>query len=160
MKTGPAISLKVKKMMSNQDTRCIHDLLLGQCSFCIKPPWGINPIVYTTKGGNSFHNWNECNYLASGQDYAYSQGKDNHPINPVQWSAVKDLKDPCQWCCAIFLAGKEKMKKCKANVDDEWIDALFVKSTYDGPRQRICQILDPRTSFVYFLSNEEVKFLK
>ena len=52
------------------------------------------------------------------------------------------------------------MKKCKANVDDEWIDALFVKSTYDGPRQRICQILDPRTSLVYFLSNEEVKLLK
>ncbi len=147
-------------MMTERIDRCLHDLLLGQCTFCMKPPWGINPIVYTTKGGNSFHNWNECNYLASGQVYAFSQGKDNHPINPVQWSAVKDHKDPCQWCCAIFLAGKDKLKKCKANLDDQWIDALFVKSTYDGPKQRICQVLDPRTSLVYFLSSDEVKFSK
>lgn len=142
--------------MTDQIDRCIHDLLLGQCTFCMKPPWGINPIVYTTKGGNSFHNWNECAYLASGQNYAYQQGMNNHAINPVQWSAVKDSKDPCQWCCAIFLTSKEKLKKCKVNLDDQWIDALFVKSTYDGPKQRICQVLDPRTGLVYFLSNNEV----
>ena len=152
--------MNLKMKMTDRIDRCIHDLLLGQCTFCMKPPWGINPIVYTTKGGNSFHNWNECTYLASGQDYAYSQGKDNHPINPVQWSAIKDKKDPCQWCCAIFLAGKDKLKKCKAKLGDQWIDALFVKSTYDGPKQRIFQVLDPRTSLVYFLSNGEVKFLK
>ena len=141
--------------MSNQ--RCLHDLLIGQCSHCKKPPWGINPIVYTTKGGDSFHNWNECTYLASGQDYAYSQGMNNHPINPIQWSAVQDSRSPCQWCCAIFLISKEKLLKCKANIDGQWLDALFAKSTYAGPKQKINQILDPRTNLVYFLSNNEVK---
>lgn len=143
-----------------KNERCMHDLLIGQCSFCVKPPWGINPVVYTTKGGISYHNWHECTYLASGQEYAYSQGKVNHPINPVQWSAVKDFKEPCLWCCAIFLAGKEHLKKCKANIDDNWIDALFVKSSYDGLKQKICQVLNPKTSLVYFLSTDEVKFSK
>jgi len=139
------------------DQRCLHDLLIGQCSICKKPPWGINPIVYTTKGGDSFHNWNECTYLASGQDYAYSQGKNNHPINPIQWSAVQDSRSPCEWCCAIFLASKEKLLKCKANIDGQWVDALFAKSIYAGTKQKINQILDPRTNLVYFLSNNEVK---
>ena len=139
------------------DQRCLHDLLIGQCSHCMKPPWGINPIVYTTKGGDSFHNWNECTYLASGQDYAYSQGKNNHPINPIQWSAVQDSRSPCEWCCAIFLASKEKLLKCKANIDGQWVDALFAKSIHAGPKQKINQILDPRTNLVYFLSNNEVK---
>jgi hypothetical protein len=123
----------------------------------MKPPWCINPIVYTTKGGDSFHNWNECTYLASGQDYAYSQGKNNHPINPIKWSAVQDSRSPCQWCCAIFLVSKEKLLKCKANIDGQWLDALFAKSTYAGPKQKINQILDPRTNLVHFLSNNEVK---
>ena len=143
--------------MTDRIGRCLHDLLIGQCSHCIKPPWGINPIVYTTKGGDSFHNWNECTYLASGQDYAYSQGKNNHPINPIQWSAVQDSRSPCQWCCAIFLVSKEKLLKCKANIDGQWVDALFAKSIYAGTKQKINQILDPRTNLVYFLSNNEVK---
>ena len=151
------LSLQMKMKMTDRVDRCLHDLLIGQCSDCMKPPWGINPIVYTTKGGDSFHNWNECTYLASGQDYAYSQGKSNHPINPIKWSAVQDSRSPCQWCCAIFLASKEKLLKCKANIDGQWVDALFAKSTYAGPKQKINQILDPRTNYVYFLSNNEVK---
>ena len=151
------LSLQMKMKMTDRVDRCLHDLLIGQCSDCMKPPWGINPIVYTTKGGDSFHNWNECTYLASGQDYAYSQGKNNHPINPIKWSAVQDSRSPCQWCCAIFLASKEKLLKCKANIDGQWVDALFAKSTYAGPKQKINQILDPRTNYVYFLSNNEVK---
>lgn len=143
--------------MTEPVDRCKHELLIGQCSDCMEPPWGINPIVYTTKGGDSFHNWNECTYLASGQDYAYSQGKNNHPINPIKWSAVQDSRSPCQWCCAIFLASKEKLLKCKANIDGQWVDALFAKSTYAGPKQKINQILDPRTNYVYFLSNNEVE---
>ena len=151
------LSLQMKMKMTDRVDRCLHDLLIGQCSDCMKPPWGINPIVYTTKGGDSFHNWNECTYLASGQDYAYSQGKNNHPINPIKWSAVQDSRSPCQWCCAIFLVSKEKLLKCKANIDGQWLDALFAKSTYAGPKQEINQILDPRTNLVYFLSNNEVK---
>jgi hypothetical protein len=138
--------------------RCIHDFLEGQCSLCQKPPYGINAIVYTTKGGQSFHNWNECQYLAAGQDFALSKGFDNHAINPIQWSAAKDNKSACQWCCAIFLAGKQNMKKCRALIDGIWTDALFAKSTYDGPGRKINQILYPETGFVYFLSNQEVKF--
>jgi hypothetical protein len=148
----------MKMKMTDRIGRCLHDLLIGQCSHCIKPPWGINPIVYTTKGGDSFHNWNACTYLASGQDYAYSQGKNNHPINPIQWSAVQDSRSPCQWCCAIYLAGSDDMKKCKANIDNVWIDALFARAAYEGLKQKTNQVLDPKTGLVYFLSNHEVKF--
>ena len=143
--------------MTDRIDRCVHDLLIGQCSLCMKPPWGINPIVYTTKGGDSFHNWSECTYLASGQDYAYSQGMNNHPINPIKWSAVQDSRSPCQWCCAIYLAGTDGMKKCKANLDGVWIDALFARAAYEGPKQKINQVLDPKTGLVYFLHNNEVK---
>ena len=125
------LSLQMKMKMTDRVDRCLHDLLIGQCSYCMKPPWGINPIVYTTKGGDSFHNWNECTYLASGQDYAYSQGKNNHPINPIQWSAVQD---------------------------SVWIDALFARAAYEGLKQKTNQVLDPKTGLVYFLSNHEVKF--
>jgi hypothetical protein len=140
------------------EQRCIHDLLIGQCSLCIKPPWSINQIVYITKGGSNFHNWNECTYLASGQDYATSQGKNNYPISPVQWSAIQDSRSPCQWCCAIFLAGNSELKKCRANIDGVWIEARFAKATYDGPKQKINQVLDPKSGLVYFLSNKEVRF--
>jgi hypothetical protein len=53
------LSLQMTMKMTDRFDRCLHDLLVGQCSNCMKPPWGINPIVYTTKGGHSFHNWNE-----------------------------------------------------------------------------------------------------
>ncbi len=138
--------------------RCKHELLMGQCSLCMTPPWGINPIVYTTKGGDSFHNWNECKFLISGQDFAYSKGFDNHPINPVQWSAIQVSRSPCEWCCAIYLAGIDGLKKCKAILDGVWIDALFARATYDGPKQKTNQVLDPKTGLVYFLPNNEVKF--
>ena len=137
--------------------RCIHDFLEGQCSLCQKPPYGINVIVYATKGGQSFHNWNECHYLSAGQDFALSKGFDNHAINPIQWSAVKDSKSPCQGCCAIFLAGQSKMKVCKALIDGRWIEVLFAKSAYDGPGKKVNQVLDPNTGYVHFLNNKEVK---
>ena len=152
------LSLQMKMKMTDLFDRCLHDLLVGQCSNCMKPPWGINPIVYTTKGGHSFHNWNECRYLASGQDYAYNQGMNNHPINPVQWSAIQDSRSPCEWCCAIYLAGTDGLKKCKANIENVWIDALFARATYEGPKQKTNQVLDAKTGLVYFLSNNEVKF--
>lgn len=137
--------------------RCIHDFLEGQCTYCQKAPWGINSVVYVTKGGHSYHNWNECHYLAAGQDFALSKGFDNHAINPIQWTAVKDEKSPCQWCCAIYLAGKSGLKKCRAFIDGQWIEAFLAKNTYDGPGQRINQVLLPKTGYVYFLSNQEVK---
>ena len=142
--------------MSNQ--RCIHDLIIGQCSHCMKPPWGINPIVYTTKGGDSFHNWSECTYLASVQDNAYSQGMNNHPINPIQWSAVQDSRSPCQWCCAIYLSSEDKQENCKANINNVWTDAIFIKYTVNSAKDKINQILVPETGVVYFLLDSKIKF--
>ena len=83
------------------EERCIHDLLEGQCSSCKPAPFGINEIVYTTKGGQAFHNWEDCGFLRSGQDFAISKGQDNHPINPTKWSNVYYTIGPCEWCCAL-----------------------------------------------------------
>jgi hypothetical protein len=37
------------------EARCIHDFLTGQCGHCKPPPFGINEVVFTTKGGQVFH---------------------------------------------------------------------------------------------------------
>ena len=138
--------------------QCVHELLPGQCAICIKPPWGINTIVYTTKGGNCFHNWSECTYLETGQNYAYSQGMNNHMINPVQWSAVRDRRDPCKWCCAIYLSSENKQENCKANINNVWTDAIFIKYTVNSAKHKINQILVPGTGVVYFLLDSKIKF--
>lgn len=84
------------------EKRCEHDFLLGQCSLCKEPPIGINAIVYTTKGGQVFHNRHDCEYLQAGQEFAMSKGFDNHMVTPTSWQSVIDTYPPCEGCCASY----------------------------------------------------------
>jgi hypothetical protein len=58
----------------------------------------------------------------------------------------------------MYLMGADGLKKCKASLDGIWIDALFAKASYEGPKQKTNQVLDPKTGLVHFLTNNEVKF--
>ena len=81
---------------------CHHDLPIGQCALCKKPPEGINKIVYTTKGGLAFHNDYKCRTLQEGQQEAELKGMDTHPINPTNWSDAFSSRRPCRNCCPKY----------------------------------------------------------
>ena len=49
-------------------------------------------------------------------------------------------------------------QKIPTNIENVWIDALFARAAYEGPKQKTNQVLDPKTGFVYFLATNEVKF--
>ena len=139
------------------DARCIHDLLEGQCSNCKPTPFGINEIVYTTKGGQAFHNWDDCEFLRSGQDFASSKGQNNHPINPTKWSSVYYTIGPCEWCCALHHLRDSELPRCEALVDGSWIDAVHVKERYTSVKRREHQVYVEESGLFYFLENESVR---
>jgi hypothetical protein len=85
-----------------EEIGCIHDLPLGHCGYCKEPPFGINKIVYSTKGGLAFHNSNNCETLISGQLEADSKGLDIHPIVPTGWAVAFASRRPCRNCCPDF----------------------------------------------------------
>ena len=115
----------------SSEVRCIHDFLPGQCYICDKEvPFGINETVYKTKGGSVFHNLRDCAYLYSGQNFAESRGKGNHPINPTPWHSVFNSIGACEWCCAVHNIGRNMLKNCQVNLDGKWIDALWARDRY------------------------------
>jgi hypothetical protein len=71
---------------------CIHELPIAQCSHCKEAPFGINKIVYVTKGGLALHNYPKCETLSSGQDEADAKGMEIHPINPFGWLMAATLR--------------------------------------------------------------------
>lgn len=81
---------------------CIHELPIGQCSHCKEAPFGINKIVYVTKGGLALHNDPKCETLSSGQDEADSKGLEIHPITPVGWAEAFNSRRPCRNCCPNY----------------------------------------------------------
>lgn len=81
---------------------CIHELPLGQCTFCKSPPVGVNRIVYTTKGGLAFHNDFKCRTLLEGQLEAESKGLNVHPISPLGWADAFAGRRPCRNCCPDY----------------------------------------------------------
>ena len=118
--------------MSNPE-RCPHDFLPGQCYVCGKEvPFGIYATVYKTKGGSVFHNLRDCAFLYSGQNFATSRGKENHPINPTPWHSVFNSIGACEWCCAAHNVGRENLKRCQVITDGNWVDALWVRDRQVG----------------------------
>lgn len=113
------------------EVRCLHDFLPGQCYIChAQIPFGIYETVYRTKGGAVFHNLRDCAYLISGQNFAESRGKSNHPINPTPWHSVFNSIGACEWCCAAHNLGRESLEQCRVFMDGQWIDALWVRDRY------------------------------
>jgi hypothetical protein len=141
----------------NAETRCIHDMLEGQCSSCKPVPFGINEVVYTTKGGQAFHNWEDCEFLRSGQDFATSKGQANHPINPTKWSNVYYLIGPCEWCCALHHLRDSELAKCEAFINGEWIDAFHLKDRFISAKLREYQVYVEETGLIHFVQSESVR---
>jgi len=116
------------------EKRCQHDFLPGQCYVCGREiPFGIYQTVYKTSGGAVFHNLRECAFLASGQNFATSRGKGNHPINPTPWYSVFNSFGACEWCCAAHNIGRENLRPCQVNSGGKWINGLWVRERYVRP---------------------------
>lgn len=88
--------------------RCIHEMEVDQCAHCKSPPTGINKMVYVTLGGQVFHNDSNCEYLASGQNWAESKGYNLHPINPVSWGTAMATRGACELCCLEYHNSQSK----------------------------------------------------
>jgi hypothetical protein len=109
----------------------MHDFLPGQCYICGREtPFGIYETVYKTKNGSVLHNLRDCAFLYSGQNFADSGGKANHPINPTPWHSVFNSIGACEWCCAAHNVGRENLKQCEVYLDKEWTPALWIRDRY------------------------------
>ena len=139
------------------EVRCIHDFLEGQCASCKSAPFGINNIVYTTRGGQAFHNWPDCEFLSSGQDFATKKGYVNHPINPTKWSNVFYTMGPCEWCCAHHHLRDSELPKCEVLVDGEWVLAFHIRERYISTKRREHQVYIQATGLIHRVSSTSVR---
>jgi hypothetical protein len=140
------------------EARCIHDFLAGQCGHCKPPPFGINEVVFTTKGGQVFHNWHDCAFLREGQFLAESRGQDNHPILPTKWSEVFNSNGACEWCCALHHSKGKEMKNCEALIDGKWMQVLHIRERFTNIKHREHQVLLADSGLIYFVTQDEVRF--
>jgi len=147
---------KREEIMSN--ARCLHDFLEGQCGVCKPIPLWINKTVYTTKGGQVFHNWPDCAFLAEGQLSAQRRGQQIHPILPINWSEVFYSFGACEWCCALYHLRGKPVHNCYAYVNGKWEPALHIKERFTGYSKREHQVLRPETNEILLLSHEKVSF--
>ena len=140
------------------ENRCIHDLYESQCGHCKPAPYGINEVVFTTKGGQVFHNWSDCAFLRDGQSLAESRGQENHPILPSKWSVVFYLNGACEWCCALHHLKERELIKCEALIDGDWRPVLHIKERFTVSKQREHQVHDEELGLIYFVTQDEVRF--
>lgn len=129
-------------------TRCIHDFLLGECGYCKEMPFGLKDVVYRTTYGKAFHNWNNCEYLESGQKFAESKGGSATEIISITWSSASHDLYPCEWCCALFYSKGEDLEDCLVTINGGQKPAKIVKDRYLGKNIREFQVYFPETDEV------------
>ena len=137
--------------------RCIHDLLEDQCGHCKSAPYGIQEMVFTTKGGQVFHNWEDCAFLKEGQDLAEAKGHNTHQILQRKWSEVFSSLGACEWCCALHHLKGVEMRKCQAFIEGSWRNVSIVKERFTGFKQREFQVYESESNYIYFLSQKEIR---
>ena len=140
------------------DFYCIHELPDGQCGLCKSAPDGINEIVFTTQGGQVFHNWRDCAFLIEGQNLATSRGQQNHPTQPVKWSVVYYSLGACEWCCARYNLRKEKFKDCSVLIDGKWNAAQHIRERFITTKKREHQVILMETNKICFVNEKEIRF--
>jgi hypothetical protein len=140
------------------EAECIHDLPEGQCGHCKRAPYGINELVYTTAGGQVLHNWPDCAFLRDGQSLAESRGQDSHQILPTKWSVVFYEYGACEWCCALHHLEGKPMRKCEAIIEGKWRQVLHIKERFTAMKKREHQVYDEELGFIYFVTQDEVRF--
>ena len=88
----------IERTQSNSNRRCRHEMVVNACVYCKPPPPGIQPTVYITKGGDHFHNRDDCPALHSGWEKASSHLQETHPVRSVSWTEVVNTRDRCRTC--------------------------------------------------------------
>ena len=140
------------------EKRCIYDFLDGQCGLCKPAPFGVNEIVFATKGGQVFHNWPDCAFLRDGQSLAEKRGQETHPIKPTKWSEVYYAQGACEWCCALHHLRGVRLQPCQALIEGEWVNVSHVKERFTNFKKRQHQVFREETGLIHFVSNEEIRF--
>jgi len=142
--------------VTNMSNRCIHDFAPGECGYCTETPFGINGVVFRTTFGKAFHNWNNCEYLESGQKFAESKGGSSTDIIPIVYSAASSSLYPCEWCCALHYSKGLNLEDCliKSNEGDK--PAKIIKDRYLGKNIREYQIYFPDSGEIEILTSRYV----
>lgn len=136
---------------------CIHELGPGECAFCRELPFGIELTVFRTSFGKAFHNWDNCEYLESGQKFAESRGGASTDVIPVRWASVANEMYPCEWCCALSYTQNQELEECL--VQDELSSRVgkIVKDRYLGRKLREYIILFPDSGDIEVVSGRYIK---
>lgn len=141
-------------------SRCIHDFAFDECGYCKATPFGINPVVYRTSFGKAFHNWNNCEYLESGQKFAESKGGSSSDIIPITFSAAIQNLYPCEWCCALYYSKGLNLEDCMVSVNGSDKPAKIVKDRYLGKNIREFQIYFPESNEIEITTSRYVTRFK
>jgi len=137
---------------------CIHELEEGQCGLCKPPPLGIHEIVFTTKGGQVFHNWSDCAYLLAGQSLAETRGQNNHPIVPTKWSSVYYSYGACEWCAARHHLRDTKLMTCEVLISGKWEKASYLRERFLDHGAKEHQVMLDMTNTIHLVTGEKIRF--
>lgn len=136
---------------------CVHELGPGECAYCREVPYGIEPTVFRTRFGKAFHNWDNCEYLESGQKFAESRGGTPTEILPVGWSKISSELYPCEWCCALFYAQNQDLEDCLVEDESNSRIGKIVKDRYLGRKLREYIILFPESGDIEVVKGRYIK---
>jgi hypothetical protein len=116
----------------------------------------LNGVVYRTTYGKAFHNWNNCEYLESGQKFAESKGGSATEIFTITWSAANENLYPCEWCCALYYSKGMNLEDCMVTFSGGQKPAKIVKDRYLGKNIREFQIYFPESNEIEILTSRYV----
>ncbi|ARF53080.1 hypothetical protein [Streptomyces gilvosporeus] len=109
------------------DERCLHDLVVGQCTECAPVPRGLTARVFVTKGGSVFHRTTGCGALRDGQRKARRFGRDTHdPLQVALSVALTDGRGACIPCFPLYRPSADA-KPCQVLVAGNWVPGLLTQ---------------------------------
>ncbi|MEV8478108.1 hypothetical protein [Streptomyces sp. NPDC051173] len=109
------------------DERCVHDLVVGQCTECAPVPRGLTGRVFITQGGSVFHRTTDCEALHDGQRKARRFGRDTHDPRDVALPvAMADGHGACIPCFPAFHPSADT-KPCQVLVGGDWVPGLLTQ---------------------------------
>ncbi|KUN75776.1 hypothetical protein [Streptomyces griseoruber] len=109
------------------DERCVHDLVVGQCTECSPVPRGLTARVYVTQGGSVFHRATACEALRDGQRKARRFGRETHEPRQVALSvALAEGRGACIPCFPAYRPSADA-KPCQVLVADAWVPGLLTE---------------------------------
>lgn len=135
---------------------CIHELGPGECAFCRELPFGIESTVFRTSFGKAFHNWDNCEYLESGQKFAESRGGASTDVIPVRWASVANEMYPCEWCCALSYTQNQELEECLVEDESSSRVGKIVKDRYLGRKLREYIIFFPDSGDIEVVSGRYI----